>query len=155
MSRVIKRYENRKLYDTENRRYISLEEIASLIRQGVDIQVIDNSTDADITVQTLTQVIVEEGKRGRNPLSSEVLHEIIRWSNHLIDDGIQQVRQGLDNLVPVSLTKIFNKGESSEISELKKRIESLEQIINSLSQKMNTETVEKNHNSDKQTSSSQ
>ncbi|RMF59535.1 MAG: hypothetical protein D6748_06195 [Calditrichaeota bacterium] len=147
MARIIKRYENRKLYDTENRKYISLEEIANLIRQGEEVQVIDNTTEADITVQTLTQVIVEEGKRGRNPLSSEVLHEIIRWGNHLLDDSLQQVRHGLDQLVPNSLGKLFGKGESSEISELKKRIESLEQVINTLANQLSIEQEKNEENS--------
>jgi len=138
MGRIIKRYENRKLYDTESRRYVSLEEIASLIRQGVDVQVVDNVTDTDITTQTLTQVIFEEGKKGRNPLSKEVLHDVIRWSNHLFDDGIQQVRQGLDHLVPESLNKLFGKNASDEVEELKKRVQSLEDLITSLGDQLSS-----------------
>jgi len=138
MGRIIKRYENRKLYDTEGRRYVSLEEIASLIRQGVDVQVVDNVTDTDITTQTLTQVIFEEGKKGRNPLSKEVLHDVIRWSNHLFDDGIQQVRQGLDHLVPESLNKLFGKNASDEVEELKKRVQSLEDLITSLGDQLSS-----------------
>jgi polyhydroxyalkanoate synthesis repressor PhaR len=138
MGRIIKRYENRKLYDTESRRYVSLEEIASLIRQGVDVQVVDNVTDTDITTQTLTQVIFEEGKKGRNPLSKEVLHDVIRWSNHLFDDGIQQVRQGLDHLVPESLNKLFGKNASDEVEDLKKRVQSLEDLITSLGDQLSS-----------------
>lgn len=138
MGRIIKRYENRKLYDTESRKYVSLEEIASLIRQGVDVQVVDNVTDTDITTQTLTQVIFEEGKKGRNPLSTEVLHDVIRWSNHLLDDGIQQVRQGLDHLVPESLNKLFGKKPSDDVEELKKRVESLEELITSLGNQLSS-----------------
>lgn len=138
MGRIIKRYENRKLYDTESRRYVSLEEIASLIREGVDVQVVDNVTDTDITTQTLTQVIFEEGKKGRNPLSKEVLHDVIRWSNHLLDDGIQQVRQGLDHLVPESLNKLFGKNASDEVEELKKRVQSLENLITSLGDQLSS-----------------
>jgi polyhydroxyalkanoate synthesis repressor PhaR len=138
MGRIIKRYENRKLYDTESRRYVSLEEIASLIRQGVDVQVVDNVTDTDITTQTLTQVIFEEGKKGRNPLSKEVLHDVIRWSNHLLDDGIQQVRQGLDHLVPESLNKLFGKNATDEVEELKKRVQSLEDLITSLGDQLSS-----------------
>ncbi|NIV98437.1 hypothetical protein GWN26_04500 [Candidatus Saccharibacteria bacterium] len=135
MSRIIKRYENRKLYDTEDRKYISLEEIAHLIRDGIDVKVIENSTEEDITTHTLTQVIFEEGKRGRNPLSTDVLHELIRWSNHVLDDGIQQVRHGLDQLVPESLQKMFGKSGRQEINELKKRIDTLEEMINHLAEK--------------------
>jgi polyhydroxyalkanoate synthesis repressor PhaR len=142
MGRIIKRYENRKLYDTESRKYISLEEIASLVRQGVDVQVVDNVTDTDITTQTLTQVIFEEGKRGRNPLSTEVLHDVIRWSNHLLDDGIQQVRQGLDHLVPESLNKLFGKNTPDEVEELKKRVQSLEELITSLGNQLSSDQEE-------------
>jgi polyhydroxyalkanoate synthesis repressor PhaR len=130
--RIIKRYENRKLYDTESRKYVSLEEIASLIREGEDVKVVENVSNTDITAQTLTQVIFEEGKKGRNPLSTEILHDVIRWSNHFIDDGIQQVRHGLDHLVPKSLTHLFGKEASEEIEALKQRVESLEELINSL-----------------------
>lgn len=132
MSRVIKRYENRKLYDTESRKYISLEEIASLIREGVDVKVVENATDADITAQTLTQVIFEEGKKGRNPLSTEILHDVIRWGNGFIDGGLEQVRQSLDHLVPDSVNKLLGRSKSDEVEELKKRVELLEDMINSL-----------------------
>lgn len=147
MGRIIKRYENRKLYDTESRKYVSLEEIASLIRQGIDVQVVDNVTDADITTQTLTQVIFEEGKKGRNPLSTEVLHDVIRWSNHLLDDGIQQVRQGLDHLVPESLNKLFGKKSSDDVEELKKRVQSLEELITSLGNQLSSDPEEDSNNS--------
>lgn len=135
MSRLIKRYENRKLYDSEKGRYISLEEIATLIRNGVDVKVIDNVSNNDITTHTLTQVIFEEGKKGRNPLSKEMLHDVIRWGNNMLDDGIKQVREGLDNLVPESLTKIFSKKAESDVGELQKRIESLEEAIKNLAEK--------------------
>ena len=135
MARIIKRYENRKMYDTEKRAYISLEEIAQLIRDGADIQVVDNVTGKDITTHTLTQVIFEEGKKGRNPLSNEMLHDVIRWGNNMIDDSIKQVREGIDHLMPESLTKIFDKKRKSDMGELKDRIESLENAIDLLSKK--------------------
>jgi polyhydroxyalkanoate synthesis repressor PhaR len=146
MARVIKRYENRKMYDTEKRAYISLEAIAQLIRDDVDIQVIDNVTGKDITTHTLTQVIFEEGKKGRNPLSNEMLHDVIRWGNSMIDDGIKQVREGIDSLMPESLTRIFDKGSKSDMGELKKRIESLENAIDRLSKKTKDKEPEKSGN---------
>ncbi len=146
MARVIKRYENRKMYDTEKRAYISLEAIAQLIRDDVDIQVIDNVTGKDITTHTLTQVIFEEGKKGRNPLSNEMLHDVIRWGNSMIDDGIKQVREGIDSLMPESLTRIFDKSSKSDMGELKKRIESLENAIDTLSKKAKDKEPEKSGN---------
>lgn len=132
MSRIIKRYDNRKLYDTESRKYISLEEIATLVREGIDVQVIDNSTEKDITTQTLTQVIFEEGKKGRNPLSKELLHDVIRWGNTVLDDGIKQVRHGLDQIVPQSLQKIFSHENSNELAKLREKVESLEELIKNM-----------------------
>jgi polyhydroxyalkanoate synthesis repressor PhaR len=135
MSRIIKRYENRKLYDTEDRRYVSLDDIAGLVRRGVDVQVMDNATGDDITTQTLTQVIFEEGKKGRNPLSKDVLHDVIRFGNTIIDGGIQQVRHGLNLLMPNSLNKIFsgtNAADAENLKQLKEKVESLEAVIKAL-----------------------
>ncbi len=132
MSRLIKRYENRKLYDTAERQYVSLEEIAGLIRQGADVQVIDNNSGEDITTQTLTQVIFEEGKKGRNPLSKDLLHDLIRLGNTIIGGGLQQVRQGLDKLMPDSLNRILSVDHSEDLKQLQKRVESLEAIIRAL-----------------------
>jgi polyhydroxyalkanoate synthesis repressor PhaR len=135
MSRIIKRYENRKLYDTENRRYISLEEIAELIRNGVEVQVVDNTNGEDITTQTLTQVIFEEGKKGRNPLSKDLLHSVIRLGSDFIDGGIQQVRQGLNVLTPNVLNNIFgaaSAADSEALKQLREKVESLEAIIKAL-----------------------
>jgi len=135
MSRIIKRYENRKLYDTEDRQYVSLEDIALLVRKGVDVQVMDNHSGEDITTQTLTQVIFEEGKKGRNPLSKDVLHDVIRFGNTIIDGGIQQVRHGLNLLMPNSLNKLFgatNAVEADNLKQLKEKVESLEAIIKAL-----------------------
>ena len=64
MIRVIKRYESRKLYDTEESRYVSLEDIARWVREGQQMQVVDNGTAEDVTAQVLTQIILDEGKRG-------------------------------------------------------------------------------------------
>ena len=59
----IKRYPNRKLYDKEEKRYITLSEISELIRAGREIQVIDHSTGEDITTVVLTQIILEQEKK--------------------------------------------------------------------------------------------
>ena len=135
MSRIIKRYENQKLYDTEDRQYVSFDDIAALVRRGVDVQVVDNTSGDDITTQTLTQVIFEEGKKGRNPLSKDMLHDMIRFGNTLIDGGIQQVRHGLNMLMPNSLNKLFsaaNAAEADNLKQLKEKVESLEAIITRL-----------------------
>jgi polyhydroxyalkanoate synthesis repressor PhaR len=62
-SRTIKRYSNRKLYDTRESRYVTLDELARMVRAGDDIRVLDNATRQDLTVATLAQIIFEEQKR--------------------------------------------------------------------------------------------
>ena len=87
MARRIKRYENRKLYDTETSEYVSLSDIADLVRSGETVEVVDNATGGDITAQTLTQIILEEGKNGRATISSDLLHALLRRSEEVLDSG--------------------------------------------------------------------
>jgi polyhydroxyalkanoate synthesis repressor PhaR len=75
---TIKRYSNRKLYDTEAKRYITLEGIADLIRTGVDIRVIDNATGEDLTTLTLTQIILDQEKKKSGYLPRTILAGIIQ-----------------------------------------------------------------------------
>ncbi len=62
--RVVKRYANRKLYDTRDSRYVTLQQIGDLIRQGEDVRIIDNTTKEDLTHVTLAQIIYEQEKNG-------------------------------------------------------------------------------------------
>jgi polyhydroxyalkanoate synthesis repressor PhaR len=75
---VIKRYPNRKLYDTEAKKYITLDGIAIIIRQGQDVEVIDHATGEDLTAITLTQVIFEQEKRRSGFLPQSVLTGLIQ-----------------------------------------------------------------------------
>ncbi len=75
---VIKRYTNRKLYDTQARKYITLDGIADLIRDGSEVQVIDHVTGEDLTSLTLTQVILCQEKRQSGLLTNSFLTGLIR-----------------------------------------------------------------------------
>jgi polyhydroxyalkanoate synthesis repressor PhaR len=75
--RIIRRYSNRKLYDTKESRYITLEHMADLVRAGEDLRVVDNATEHDITAAKLAQIIFEEEKRAAR-LPVEELRQIIR-----------------------------------------------------------------------------
>lgn len=101
MPRVITRYRggSRKLYDTTESRYISLDEIPGLIRQGESLQVIDNTTGADVTAQVLAQVISESERRGVSILSADALHEIIRSGERLLADGVRHLKREMDRLL--------------------------------------------------------
>ncbi len=74
---VIKKYANRRLYDTSASRYINLEDIAALIRNGTEVQVLDATSGEDLTRVTLTQVITEDAKEGPSGLPLELLRQLI------------------------------------------------------------------------------
>ncbi len=63
-TRTIKRYANRKLYDTQRSRYVTLDQIADMIRAGEDVKIVDNNSKDDLTALTLTQILFEEEKKG-------------------------------------------------------------------------------------------
>jgi polyhydroxyalkanoate synthesis repressor PhaR len=81
---IIKRYPNRKLYDTCAKRYITLDGIAELIRRGEEVQVIDNATGEDLTALTLTQIILEQEKKRSGFLPRSVLAGLIQSSGDRI-----------------------------------------------------------------------
>lgn len=83
--RTIKRYANRKLYDTEAKQYITLDGIAMLVRQGEDIQVVDNETGEDLTAVTLSQIILEREKAGRGQLPKSILTNLVRTGGGTLD----------------------------------------------------------------------
>ena len=76
--RQIKRYPNRKLYDTAQKRYVTLNDIARLIRDGYEVQVTDHSSGEDLTTITLTQIIFEQEKRQAGFLPQSVLTGLIQ-----------------------------------------------------------------------------
>ena len=79
--RTIKRYSNRKLYDTEAKQYITLDGIADLVRRGDDVEVIDKETGEDLTAVTLSQIIFEQQKRAAQPTPLGFFTNLIRFDN--------------------------------------------------------------------------
>lgn len=76
--RIIKRYQNRKLYDTHQSCYVTLEEIAQIIRENNEIQVIDNKTKNDITYQTQIQLLFDQEKKSTKAGDVDLLKRVIR-----------------------------------------------------------------------------
>jgi polyhydroxyalkanoate synthesis repressor PhaR len=77
---VIKKYGNRRLYDTAFSRYITLEELAAKVRAGADVRVVDAETDEDLTQATLTQIVLEAGNAAK-VLPIQLLTQLIRLSD--------------------------------------------------------------------------
>jgi polyhydroxyalkanoate synthesis repressor PhaR len=128
--RLIKRYGSRKLYDTEESRYVSLDEIASWVRTGQQIQVVDNQNGDDVTAHTLTQVILENGKRGGSAFSADFLHDLIRRGEQVVSSGVESIQSGVDRLIQASVDRVPPlRALRDETRELRKRLELLESQI--------------------------
>lgn len=90
-AKVIKRYQNRKLYDTQQSCYVTLEDIAKMIRANEEVVVVDNKSKKDITSSTLTQIIFESEKKAKNYISIDILREIIQTGTGSISSYLEKI----------------------------------------------------------------
>jgi polyhydroxyalkanoate synthesis repressor PhaR len=109
---VIKRYPNRKLYDTEAKRYITLNEIAALIRAGQEVAVMDHATDEDLTAVVLTQIIFEQEKQQKGFLPKSVLTNLVRAGG----DTLGTLRRGLT--LPLDLWRHVDEEIDRRVQDL-------------------------------------
>lgn len=114
--RVIKKYGNRRLYDTDESRYVTLDELAECVRAGNDVRVVDARDESDLTQATLTQIILE-GRGAAQFLSVPILTQLVRMNDDALADFLgryvtaaltlyQQTRsdvQGLGALAPFAV----------------------------------------------------
>lgn len=133
MQRFIRKYENRKLYDTVEKTYVSLSDLAGYIREGDEVRVIESPSGEDVTARTLTNIVVEAERSGEEPLSSSFLHDVIRWGGQVVTMTVDQVEQQFDRLAKASVERLKPVREArEEMQELLKRIESLEAKLEQL-----------------------
>src|SRR6202142_2172769 len=152
---VIKKYGNRRLYDTAGSRYVNLEDIAALIREGRELKVVDAKTGQDLTRVTLTQILTEDAKDKPTGLplellrqliiaSDEVRQEFVMWYLKSAFDTYQKVQDAVQSrlgevhsalLSPVDMMKQFLDAPTPsqpqakaepELDTLRKRIAELE-----------------------------
>ena len=91
-TRIIKRYANRKLYDTEHSRYVTLDQISEMIRNGDDVKIVDNKTKEDLTPVTLAQIIFEEEKKQRSFLPLAAMRNIIQFGGEWFAEAQRRVQ---------------------------------------------------------------
>jgi len=99
MAYVIKRYSNRKLYDTQESRYVTLEEIEEMIRAGREISVVDAASGEDLTSVTLTQIILENERTRRASLPAAFLHQLIKHGESWQDFVQKSMRASLEGMI--------------------------------------------------------
>ena len=152
---LIKKYGNRRLYDSSNSQYVNLDDIAGLVREGKQVQVVDAKTGQDLTRVTLTQIITEDAKEKQTGLplellrqlivaSDEVRQEFVMWYLKSAFDTYQKVQDSVQSrlgevqsaiLSPVDMMKKFlgaaaptppHAEVEPELDALRKRIAELE-----------------------------
>lgn len=152
---LIKKYGNRRLYDTVGSRYVNLDDLATMVRAGKDVRVVDDKNGRDLTRVTLTQIITEDakGKPTGLPLellrqlivaSDEVRQEFLMWYLKSAFDTYEKLQNAVQNrlsevqsaiLSPVDMMKRFLSAASpspqrteqdAEVQALRRRVEELE-----------------------------
>ena len=152
MAVVIKKYANRRLYDTSAGRYVNLEDLAALIREGKEIQVVDAKSGEDLTRIVLTQIIVEDAKGQPTGLPLELLRqlimasdragqEFIMWYLKSAFDAYQNVQDTVQArltdvrsaaMAPLSIMRNILGGvpaADNETEKLRRRVEELEALL--------------------------
>ena len=99
MAYVIKRYSNRKLYDTQESRYVTLEELEEMIRAGKEIRVLDAATGENLTSVTLAQIILENERAHRATLPTTLLHQLIKHGEAWQDFAQRSLRASLEGII--------------------------------------------------------
>jgi polyhydroxyalkanoate synthesis repressor PhaR len=122
--KVIKRYTNRKLYDTVESRYVTLDEIAQMIKAGAEVKIIDNRSKEDLTSVTLAQIIFEEEKK-RSQMPLGVLREIIRHGGEAVA-GFYQEKVG--SRLTASLDEVKTKTETLR-ENIEQRVRGVTQLL--------------------------
>jgi polyhydroxyalkanoate synthesis repressor PhaR len=152
--KVIKRYTNRKLYDTVESRYVTLDEIAQMIKGGAEVKIIDNRTKEDLTSVTLAQIIFEEEKK-RSQMPLGVLREIIRHGGEAVAGFYQEkagtiagklgelksktesIREGLEEKVR-GVTGIFRAKTEEGASAVKEAVSAGEAAVKQAAEMVST-----------------
>lgn len=127
---TIKRYSNRKFYDTEAKQYITLEGIAERIRRGQDVQVIDHTSGEDLTTLVLTQIILEQERKGAGAVPRTILTGLVQAG----EITLSRMRQTLVN--PIDRLRQIDEEIERRIETLVRRGELAEEEALSLRQKL-------------------
>ncbi|MEM6961055.1 MAG: polyhydroxyalkanoate synthesis regulator DNA-binding domain-containing protein [Myxococcota bacterium] len=113
--RLVKRYANRKLYDTRDSRYVTLQQIAEFVRDGEDVCIVDNRSKEDLTSVTLAQIIYEEEKKGEaSGRRARSLRDFIQEGRDFIQEGRERI---ITTLRDSPVTKLVARREDGEEAE--------------------------------------
>jgi polyhydroxyalkanoate synthesis repressor PhaR len=117
LAKLIKRYGNRKLYDTQQSRYVTLDEISQMVRRGEDIRVVDNKTQEDLTAVTLTQIMLEEQKNKHNILPLSLCKNLIQEGGDCLSEWLHKGKESLNTMrieAEEHIARLVEKGHGTK-----------------------------------------
>jgi len=115
---IIKKYSNRRLYNTDTSEYVTLQEVADLIREGADVEVVDAKSREDVTALILTQIILEETKQNNFLLPVPLLHTIIKYGDNLLIEFFEHyLQQSIKNFIDFKSLTAVQYGKWLEMAE--------------------------------------
>ncbi len=129
--RWIKRYANRKMYDAENSRYVSLGDLAGIIRSGESIRVTDKSGKEDYTAQVLRQIIMEQSKQS-DASTVSALHEWIRKGGSFLDQQWDEFTSGMEDWFRDRKARLLKGLSREDFEALQEKVEELEKKVKEL-----------------------
>ena len=151
---MIKKYANRKLYDTENSRYITLEGISKLVRDGHDIQVVERDTGRDLTSLILSQIVMGEEKRvdsngvenlqERGQALLGYVRRTLSGPAALVSGEVERRRSELEDLADSAVERALARlsiPSRRDIEALSSRLDQLERRLQALSTSSRTRTA--------------
>ncbi|HVP48898.1 MAG TPA: polyhydroxyalkanoate synthesis regulator DNA-binding domain-containing protein [Bryobacteraceae bacterium] len=140
---IIKKYENRRLYDAANSRYVNLEDVARMLREGTEVEAVDATTGEDITRLVLTQIIVDDAKEHDSVLPLDILRQMVIATGKASQEGLlkymrailemyQNAYRGFSHVLPpfdwMRMMPGAGADPPAEVNELRRRVEELERM---------------------------
>ena len=122
--RLVKKYSNRKLYDTSSRRYITLERIGELVRAGESVQVVDRTSGEDLTAVTLSQVVLDNERKRHGAVPEALLQQLVRAPGEVFKEAVRQSISAGQNLIQQAEERVVQQPEAA-IEEARRTLQRL------------------------------
>jgi polyhydroxyalkanoate synthesis repressor PhaR len=147
---IIKKYGNRRLYDSTHSRYVNLDEVAQMVREGRNVQVVDATSGEDLTRAVLTQIVVDQAKGDNSAFPLDMLRQMVAATGRATNeaalaymksmlDMYQSAYRAVTPVAPPPFAASPQAGsavpagdQTHEVDALKKRIEELESVVSSI-----------------------
>ena len=136
--RIVKKYANRKLYDTRGKKYVAMDAVAELIKKGEEVSVIDNRTGQDITSAVLSQILARQNKDRHQEVSSGTLIQMLRRGGETVKDYSGNVKKWMGKNIDKKINEVLGKmnlATRSQIQRLHGRIDELLEKVEYLEQR--------------------